>query len=88
MSNGKIYSIKTGKKLTNGKPLKFYDYSLKIIYSCPEGHLFAEEYYSEQIMKHGIDNCLKDSINVNEKKFCPECDEVLEVGKRPRSDTK
>lgn len=85
---GKIYRFKDGKKLTNGKPLEFFDYSLKIIYKCPEGHFFAEEYYSEQIMKHGIDNCLKDSINSNEKKFCPECDEVIEVGKRPREEPK
>lgn len=85
---GKIYNIKTGKKVTNGNPLYFKDYTLKIIFECPSGHLFAEEYYSEQTMKHGIDACLKESININEKKFCPVCDEVLEVGKRPRSDTK
>lgn len=88
MPPAKIYSIKDGKKLTNGKTLKLFDYSLKIIYQCPEGHLFAEEYYSEQIMKHGIDNCLRDSINLNEKKFCPQCDEVLEVGKRSKKEPK
>ncbi len=84
---GKIYSLKSGKKLTNGKPLEFLDYSLKIIFKCPKGHLFAEEYYSNQIMKHGIDNCLKESININEKKFCPECDEVLEIRKRSKEES-
>jgi hypothetical protein len=81
---GKLYNLKTRKKVTNGKPLVFKDYSLKIIFECPEGHLFSEEYYSEQIMKHGMDACLKESININEKRYCPACDEVVEIGKRPR----
>lgn len=81
---GKLYDLKTGKKVTNGKRLVFKDYSLKIIFECPEGCLFAEEYYSEQIMKHGMDACLKESININEKRYCPSCDEFIKIGKRPR----
>ena len=80
--SGKIYNIKTGKKITNGKTLKLKEYTLRVIYECSDGHLFAEEYFSDKIMVYGMDECLKNSINQNEKKFCPECDEVIKIGKR------
>ena len=80
--SGKIYNIKTGKKITNGKTLKLKEYTLRVIYECSDGHLFAEEYFSDKIMSYGMDECLKNSINENEKKFCPECDEVTKIGKR------
>ena len=56
---GKIYSIKTGKKITNGTRLELESYCLRIIYTCPNGHKYFEEYTSENIMKHGMDACLK-----------------------------
>jgi len=85
---GKLYSFKTGKIVTKGSRLEFKEYSLRIIYECPNGHKFAEEYLSETINQVGMEKCIKDSIHRNEKSFCPDCDEVLEVGKRSRSDTK
>ena len=85
---GKIYSIKTGKKITNGSRLEFKEYSLKIIYECPNGHKFAEEYLSETINQVGMEKCIRDSIHRNEKAFCPDCDEVVEVGKRPKKEPK
>ena len=85
---GKLYSLKTGKKITNGTSLKLDSYCLRIVYECPNGHKFFEEYTSEHIMQHGMDACLKESISRHEKSFCPDCDEVVEVGKRPRKEPK
>ncbi len=85
---GKIYSIKTGKKITNGTRLELESYCLRIIYTCPNGHKYFEEYTSENIMKHGMDACLKESINNHDKIYCPECDEMVEVGKRPKPEPK
>ena len=86
--NGKVYSIKTGKKVSNGNTLSLKDYSLKVIYECPEGHLFAEEYYSDQINEYGVAECLKFSLENNEKRYCPECDEMVRVGKRRNDEPK
>ena len=85
---GKIYSIKTGKKITNGTRLELEDYCLRIVYKCPNGHRYFYEYTSENIMKHGVDACLKESIDHHEKSFCPDCDEMVEVGKRPKKEPK
>ena len=80
----KIYSFRTGKKITNGTRIEYQDYCLRIIYECPNGHVFAEHFYSETINQVGMEKIIKDSIHRNEKAFCPDCDEVLEIRKRPR----
>jgi len=84
----KIYSFKTGKQISNGNKLKLKEYSLKITYECPKGHKFAEEYYSDKIMHFGVEECLKHSLNENENKYCPDCNEIVQIGKRDKKEPK
>ena len=87
MSN--VYCIKTKKKIDvkpekeptkerkrEGYSLKMRDYSLKIIFECPKGHLFSEEWYADKIDKYGALDCLEHSTMTNENIICPECLEI------------
>lgn len=85
MSN--IYCIKTKKKIDKKEPteepldknkvgfytLKMKDYILKVIFQCPKGHLFAEEWHSDKIIEYGAFDCLETSTIRNENILCPSC---------------
>lgn len=86
MSN--IYCIKTKKKIDKKEPteepldkkrkknsyaLKTMDYTLRVIFQCPKGHLFYEEWHKNKIDYFGIHECVEDSISKNENIICPEC---------------
>ena len=74
-----IYDFKTKKRISSGNDYRLKEYCLRVIYECPNGHLYAEEYDGKLISLHGLDKCLKDSIKMNEKRSCPKCDEELKV---------
>ncbi len=84
MSN--VYCIKTKKKISTesekstpkgrsgqGYSLKMRDYILKVIFECPKGHLFSEEWHSDKIEEYGAFDCLEHSTITNENIICPEC---------------
>lgn len=81
----KIYCIKSKKEIPKDSPrlkekrnqgfysLKMRDYILKVIFECPKGHLFSEEYHADKIEEYGLIECLNNSLVVNENILCPEC---------------
>lgn len=84
MSN--VYCIKTKKKISKesekstpkdrgrqGYSLKMRDYILKVIFECPRGHLFSEEWHADKIEEYGAFDCLEHSTITNENIICPEC---------------
>jgi len=79
MSN--IYCIKTGKRIIKDKgkrnesfySLKVRDYILRIVFECPKGHLFYEEWHQDKLDEFGAINCLENSVYKNENIICPEC---------------
>lgn len=85
MSN--IYCIKTKKKIDKKESpeqsldkskvgfytLKMKDYTLKVIFQCPKGHLFAEEWHADKIQEYGAFECLETSTIRNENILCPSC---------------
>ena len=84
MSN--VYCIKTKKKLPEDQKdpenkrrevgfytLKMKDYTLKVIFQCPKGHLFAEEWHADKIQEYGAFDCLETSTIRNENILCPSC---------------
>lgn len=79
MSN--IYCIKTGKRIIKDKgkrnesfySLKVRDYTLRIVFECPKGHLFYEEWHQDKLDEFGTINCLETSVYRNENVICPEC---------------
>lgn len=74
-----IYDFKTKKRISSGNDYKLKEYYLRVIYECPNGHLYAEDYNGKLIALHGLDKCLKDSIRMNEKRSCQKCDEEMKV---------
>ena len=81
MSN--VYCIKTKKKIEDKTSSKkrnknFYslqvrDYTLRIVFECPKGHLFYEEWHQDKLDEFGTINCLEKSVYENENVICPEC---------------
>ena len=68
---------KTSDRKSNvGYSLKTLDYIFKIIFECPKGHLFYEEWHADKINKYGALDCLESSIAKNENIICPECLEI------------
>ena len=84
----KIYSFKTGKKISNGNKLKLKEYTLKVVFECPEGHEYSGEYTSDKMMHFGTEQCLKNAIDEHQNTFCPDCNEIVQIGKRDKEEPK